>query len=304
MEVYHRQSVSHVATIAAYEDGSVKQVCFDPTTREVQIYRACPDVEDGLRFMRASKFSFDFKDLQSVMNCMPLLRERDEPLLEVAVKQTKRLVFMLNEQFGNWELGFQKKKAIQKRKAVVVDLDNEHLDENPSRSNLRVEILKPDYDEQLNRFESIKFKKQEDFETMIDRLVEFQREVLDSYPHLRSDKISFEDDGLDEKYFKRHIEIFKYLTFQLNYDKEDQSVSRISIIRQFSNDLKAVDEAFDPDHFVKNEKKVHELCRILKATRSAAHGVADQQSQSSRGSSSTVTSAGGNFRGPPSKKKN
>ena len=73
------------------------------------------------------------------------------------------------------------------------------------------------------------------------------------------------------------------------------------MIRQYSNDLKAVDENFDADYFVKNEKKVHELCRMLKATCSAA---ADQQSQS-RGSSSTVTSAGGAYnRGPPSKKKN
>ena len=307
MELYHRQSVSHITTIAHYEDFSVKQVCFDPNTREVQIYRACPDVEDGCRFMRASKFSFDFKDLEHVMSCMPLLKDRDEPLVEVAVKQTKRLFFLFNEQYGNWDLGYQKKRAIQKRKAVMVDLINEDLDDNPVRPNLRVEVLKPDYEDELNRFEQVKFKKNEDFETLVDRLNEFRRDVLESYPHLRSDsRISLDGDGMDEKYFKRHIELFKYLTFQLNLDKEDRSVSRISLIRQYSNDLKAVDENFEADYFVKNEKKVHELCRILKATRSAARGAAaDQQSQSSRGSSSTVTSAGGAYnRGPPSKKKN
>ena len=79
-------------------------------------------------------------------------------------------------------------------------------------------------------------------------------------------------------------------------------MSRISLIRQYSNDLKAVDENFDADYFVKNEKKVHELCRILKATRSAARGAADQQANSSRGSSSTITSGGASYR-PPSKKK-
>ena len=235
---------------------------------------------DGLRFMRASKFIFDFKDLQSVINCMPLLKDREEPLVEIAVKQTKRLVFLFNEQFGNWEMGYQKERAIQKRKAVMVDLINEDLDDNPVRPNLRVEVMKPDYEDELAHFESIKFKKNEDFETLIDRMNEFQRNVLDTYPHLRSDaKISLEGDGMDERYFKRHIELFKYLTFQLNFDKEDRSVPRISIIRQYSNDLKAVDENFDADYFVKNEKKVHELCRILKATRSAAHGVSDQQSQ-------------------------
>ena len=305
MEVYHRQSVSHITTVAVYEDGSVKQMCFDPNTREVQLYRSCPDVVDGLRFMRAAKFVFDFKDLAAVINTLLLLKDRDEPLVEVAVKQTKRLVFLFNEQFGNWEMGFQKKKAIQKQKAVIVDLDNEDLEENPTRSNLRVEVLKPDYDEQLLHFESI--KKHEDFEVLVDRMNEFQRDVLDSYPHLRVDdtRIFPESDGMDERFFKRHIELFKYLTFQLNYDKEDRSVSRISIIRQYSNDLKAVDDNFDPDYFVRNEK-VHELCRILKATRSTARGVADQQSQSqsSRGSSSTVTSAGGIYnRAPPTKKK-
>ena len=33
MEVYHKQSVSHITTFAMYEDGSVKQACFDPNTR-------------------------------------------------------------------------------------------------------------------------------------------------------------------------------------------------------------------------------------------------------------------------------
>ena len=222
MEVFDRQSVSHITTVAVYEDESVKQVCFDPNTREVQIYRVSPDVVDGLRFMRASKFAFDFKDLPNVIACMPLLKDREEPLVEIAVKQTKRLVFLFNEQFGNWEMGYQKKRAIQKHKAVMVDLINEDLDDNPVRPNLRVEILKPDYEEELNRFENVKFKKNEDFESLIDRLNEFQRDVLDSYPHLRSDtKLSLEGDGMDEKYFKRHIELFKYLTFQLNLDKED-----------------------------------------------------------------------------------
>ena len=70
------------------------------------MYRACPDVEDGFRFMRISKFIFDFKDLTSVINDMSLLKEKEEPIIEVSVKQNKRLVFALNEQYGNWELGF------------------------------------------------------------------------------------------------------------------------------------------------------------------------------------------------------
>ena len=95
------------------------------------------------------------------------------------------------------------------------------------------------------------------------------------------------------------------MTFQINFDKEERSVSRIALIRQYSNDLKACDDEFDVDVFVRNEKKVHEYCRILRATRSAARGVAEQQQSQSHGSSSTITSAGGVYnRGPPSKKKN
>ena len=137
MEVYHKQNVYCIVNIAHYEDLSVKQVCFDPVTKEVQIYRACPDVEDGYRYMRLSKFVFDFKDLDNVINNMPLLKDQDETTIELAVKPNKRLVFALNENFGNWELGYQKKRAIQKRKAVVADLSEDDVEQSvPVQKNL------------------------------------------------------------------------------------------------------------------------------------------------------------------------
>ena len=270
MELYHKQNMVAITNIAYYDDLSVKQACFDPNTKEVQIHKACPDVEGGFRFFRLSKFCFDFKDLDAIINNMSSLKDNDELLIELSVKPTKRLVFNFNEQYGNWELGFQKKKPVQKRKAVVVDLSQDDVDQ-PISGNLRVELMKPDYDEML-KYESIKFKKHENFDFMIDRLLEFRREVLDEYPNLRNQNVgNVDSNDFGEHFFKRNIDIFKYLTYQVGFDQESRSVSRIALLRQYANDLKAISSNFDLNLFIKNEKKACEYCNVLKATRSAAH---------------------------------
>ena len=79
--------------MACYDDGSVKQVCYFPPSKEVQIYRASPDVEEGCRFMRIQKFSFDFRDLNSVINGMSLVGDKTSGIIEIAMKASKRLVF-------------------------------------------------------------------------------------------------------------------------------------------------------------------------------------------------------------------
>ena len=66
---------------------------------------------------------------------MSLLGDRTTGSIEVAMKGSKRLVFLFNEQYGNWELGFQKKKSTSGRRAVVVDLENENLDGSCSSAN-------------------------------------------------------------------------------------------------------------------------------------------------------------------------
>lgn len=272
MELYHKVGVSHITTIATYEDMSVKQVCYDSMSKEVQMYRACPDVEDGACFLRVSKFTFDFNDLDQVINIMPHLKDTEEPLYEVAVKHSKRLVYMFNEQFRNWELGFQKKRMIQKRKACVIDLEEEDVETMP-KASIQVKMLKPDYEFELNRYESIKFKKAEDFEFMIDRLIEFRRDVLNDFPYLRKGNVVISDDSEEEisdAFLKQNIELFRYLTFQINYDKEMRSVSRIALLRQYANDLKAITNKFDVNRFIRNKKKIYEYCRILRATRNAA----------------------------------
>lgn len=269
MELYQKQNVTGITNIAYYDDLSVKQVCFDLNSKEVQMYKACPDVEGGFRFFRLSRFSFEFKDLDSLINNMSMLKDNDELLIELSVKATKRLVFSFNEQYGNWELGFQKKKSIQKRKAVVVDLSSDDVDQPVSSGHLRVELLKPDYDPMSN-FDCIKFKKHENFDFMVDRLMEFRREILDEFPNLRNEFLSVNSNDFDQHFFKRNIDIFKYLAYQVGFDQESRSVSRIALLRQYANDLKAISANFDLNLFVKNEKKACEYCRILKETRNQA----------------------------------
>ena len=87
--------------------------------------------------------------------------------------------------------------------------------------------------------------------------------MFDEYPHLRSQfnaSISFDDnDGSDdefnEHFFKRNIDLFKYMTYQMGYDQEHRSVSRIALLGQYANDLKAISASFNLNNFIKNEKK-------------------------------------------------
>ena len=183
MELYTKTNVACTTNIASYPDLLVKQVCYNSRMREVKMYRAAADVEDGYRYLRASKFSFDFHDLSAVMSKMEVLFDNEVMLIHVSVKPTKQLVFQYNEEYGNWELGFQKKTGAQKRKAFVVDLED---DDVAVCSNLRKKsdsIPQVQY-EQMNSYDLIKFKKNEDFEFMIEQLMEFQREVYELFPYL------------------------------------------------------------------------------------------------------------------------
>ena len=75
-------------------------------------------------------------------------------------------MYKYNEEFGNWELGFQKKAVSQKRKAIVVDLEEEDLGEG---SNMQERQAVPSIQyEEMNSYDMIKFKKNEDFDFMID----------------------------------------------------------------------------------------------------------------------------------------
>ena len=149
------------------------------------------------------------------------------------------------------------------------------------------------------KFEHIKFRKTDDFELIIDRLMEFERDTLESYPHLRNEvkhqeRVGEEEGEIDDHFLKRHIKLFKYMTFQLCFDRETRSVSRIAKIRQYANDLKAISDVFDVDLFVRNEKKIHEYCKILRDVCDAARNESSSTSSSS--------ALGAYNRGPPAKK--
>ena len=235
-----------------------------------------------------SKFSFDFKDLNAVINSFGMLAEKERGIVEVSIKANKRLVFVLNEHYGNWELGFQKKKNVQKRRAVLVDLENDDVEGN-SAPRLRAEVMKADYEEEFNRFEHFKFKKIEDYEIIIEQLIEFERDVLENYPFLRveiqGEKKGNEGGEIDDHFLKRHIEIFRYMTFQMGFDQERRSVARIAKIRQYADDLAACDEIFDVNLFIKNEKKIYDYCKIPRAARDAARNSAEQRRESSSSTS-------------------
>ena len=93
-----------------------------------------------------------------------MLDEKDRMMIEIATKPNRRLTFVFDEQYGVWELGFQKKVTIHKRKE----------DYGECSYAPREAVVHPVTYEGFGRFDSIKFKKNEDFEYIGERLLEFQ----------------------------------------------------------------------------------------------------------------------------------
>ena len=123
----------------------------------------------------------------------------------------------------------------------------------------------------MSSYDMIKFKKNEDFDFMIDRLLEFQRDVYETYPYLRKKKeekkkIEGLKDKWSEDFMKEHMELFRYMTFQMNYDKENKITGRIALIRQYQNELKVMDKRIESNDLV------HEFCKILRVARGSVTG--------------------------------
>ena len=125
--------------------------------------------------------------------------------------------------------------------------------------------------EETNSYEMIKFKKNEDFDFMIDRFLEFQRDVYETYPYLCKKNEELKDKW-SEDFMKEHIELFRYMTFQMNYDKENKITGRIALIRQYQNELKVMDKRIDCNDLIKNDDQVNEFCKILRAARDSVSG--------------------------------
>ena len=119
MELYHKVGNACITNLVTYPDCSVKQVCFNPRTKEVEIYRAAPDVEDGYRYLRLAKFAFDFEDLEQVIVKMGTLYDDETMIVPVVVKPSKRLVYiyiMKSLVIGSWV--FRKKLFLKTGKQL------------------------------------------------------------------------------------------------------------------------------------------------------------------------------------------
>ena len=71
---------------------------------------------------------------------------------------------------------------------------------------------------------------------------------------------------------KEHTELFKFLAFQLNYGKESKLTGRIALIRQYENELSVVDAGVEPNDMIKNDVKIFDFCKILRAAQENVSG--------------------------------
>ena len=80
-----------------------------------------------------------------------------------------------------------------------------------------------------------------------EKLQEFQSDVLSQHPELREkrkvDDVDFVGDEVDhvkkkasvkwdEGFLKKHLKLFLYLTFDLEFDKVINTLSRIALVRK------------------------------------------------------------------------
>lgn len=181
--------VSCITTLANYVDLSVRQVCYNYKTKQVEFDKAAPDVEDAYRFFRSMKFSTDFDTLDEIIEKMRVLGDNEVVLVPIIVKFDHRLVFQYDEKYGNWQMGYQKKSSVEKGKAVVVDLDNDDVESEvgvcqEKRKDVDIALK---YDD-MSFMDQHKFKRNDDFEEIANHLVEFQHMVYNEYPNLWSKK--------------------------------------------------------------------------------------------------------------------
>lgn len=77
MELYSKEYVKCIVTLASYHDHSVKQACYKHSNKTVEFYRAAPDVVNGTSYLRNRKLSIHFDELNDVIEKMELLCDPD-----------------------------------------------------------------------------------------------------------------------------------------------------------------------------------------------------------------------------------
>ena len=90
---------------------------------------------------------------------------------------------------------------------------------------------------------------------MAEKLQKFQSDVFSQHPELREkrkvDNIDFVSEDIDhlkkkasskwdEEFLKKHLKLFLYLTFDLEFDKATNALSRIALLRKHIYELKVI----------------------------------------------------------------
>lgn len=104
MDFFTKSSVEKITRILQYSDDSEMEVCFNKWSNSCEIYTALPDVKRGVRFMRNTKFQFEFCHLLPLVHILSQVSE-NEIKYAIAVEKEKRLVLCKDDRFGNWNLG-------------------------------------------------------------------------------------------------------------------------------------------------------------------------------------------------------
>ena len=110
MELFTKSSVEFITKLMQYSDDSEMQVCFNRWNKSCENYRALPDVKKGLRFTRNTKFQFDFEHLLPLSEVLSQVSDNELKYV-VAVERDKQFILCKNEEFGNFNLGYEMKSC-------------------------------------------------------------------------------------------------------------------------------------------------------------------------------------------------
>ena len=170
------------------------------------------------------------------------------------------------------------KRKVQNVEPIVADLDRIE-DDDLEVLETPTNAASSGFDE-MDDFKRFPFLKKDSFIIMSEKLQEFRRVVLDEHPKLRSkDKVNdpgFEKTCLSVKWgeqlLKDNLNLFNYLTFDLEYDKASNSLSRIALFRKHIIELKMVYEGLDIEDYIANKKICFEFCERIGSARDQSDG--------------------------------
>ena len=209
MGLFTKSNFEVVTKLIRYSDASEMQVCFNKWNKTCEIYRALPDVKNGSRFMRNTKFHFDFHHLLPLVDVLSRVSD-DELKYVVVVEKDKRLVLCKNEEFGNWNLGYESKRKVADVEPLVADLDA--IEDNDLEIITRSDSPEISGFDEMDKFKRFTFQKRDLLVSISEKLLVFRITLLDIYPELRRDsKVCNVENFLlkwNEDYLKKNLNLF------------------------------------------------------------------------------------------------